>query len=168
MLHYAAQGGSEEAVERLLLEGGAEVDALDNEEKTPLHSACWEGGPSLRAIEVLVEKGGADVYLKDERGRGPLHYAAWTSETTVEMMEYLVNVAGCDVMAVSKDGRNALHFACGWAQEGVVGVLVGGGADVEAVNGNGRGVGWCIDKRAGGIEGDDEGTVGRLRELCGL
>jgi hypothetical protein len=37
-LHYAAEGGSAEAAQ-LLLENGAQVDAVDDQQLTPLHIA---------------------------------------------------------------------------------------------------------------------------------
>ena len=61
----------------LLLEKGANVDAKDEGEDTPLHLASREGHEAV--IALLLEKG-TDVNVKDKGGLTPLHYASklWT------------------------------------------------------------------------------------------
>ena len=52
---------------------GGSIDAVDSEQKTPLHLAAYKGHAS--AVEYLLEKG-ADMELKDEDGNHPIHLAA--------------------------------------------------------------------------------------------
>jgi len=75
-LHKVADRSSdEEAVEmaRLLLQNGAEVNARNRFNATPLHLAASQGRAKLCAL--LIDKG-ADLNAKANTGRTPLHCAA--------------------------------------------------------------------------------------------
>ena len=52
---------------------GCNVNALDEEQQTPLHKAADQGHAS--AVKYLLENG-ADMELKDEDGNQPIHLAA--------------------------------------------------------------------------------------------
>jgi len=56
------------AIQLLLLEHGADVDALDNDHSTPLHLASQYG--SVRATQLLLEYG-ANVHLQNNDGHTP-------------------------------------------------------------------------------------------------
>ena len=71
-LHYAARE-RQPALAKLLLEGGALVDARDADGATPLHLATWHG--SADVAELLVQAG-APLDAADGRGRTPLHAVA--------------------------------------------------------------------------------------------
>lgn len=66
------------AVVRLLLSHKANVNAVDKDQRTPLHlavNACpATADVSCEVICLLIEHG-ADLFAKDCRGRLPLHYA---------------------------------------------------------------------------------------------
>jgi len=71
-----ARGRSREEVIALLLQRGADVDALDASNDTPLHDAlAWGGKGQLASAEALV-RAGANVRLKDDTGWTPLLLAA--------------------------------------------------------------------------------------------
>lgn len=72
-LHYASDG--EECIEMVatLIRQGAEIDAPDNQGRTPLHMACRRG--SATVTRALLEAG-ADPDEADRDGRTPVHYAA--------------------------------------------------------------------------------------------
>jgi ankyrin repeat protein len=71
-LHVAATLGAEEFI-KALLENGADVNAVDNENNTPLHiSIYWaamhaRGYAHEKEIELLLEAG-ADINIKNDKG----------------------------------------------------------------------------------------------------
>lgn len=58
---------------RLLIERGAQVDARDEDEDTPLHMVAWKN--SVDVAKLLIEYG-ADLNAKDESGRTPADTAS--------------------------------------------------------------------------------------------
>jgi ankyrin repeat protein len=62
-----------DAVARLLLEKGADVEATDEEGWVALHIAALNG--QLAAVELLLKKG-ADIEATDLDGWTALHFAA--------------------------------------------------------------------------------------------
>ncbi|KAK7473413.1 hypothetical protein BaRGS_00035340 [Batillaria attramentaria] len=70
-LFAACEGGDVEAV-KSLLDRGANVNATDKKNRTPLHVACTSGGKTM--VEVLLEKG-ASTEVQDDEGNTPLHLA---------------------------------------------------------------------------------------------
>lgn len=61
-----------------LLEAGANVNSLDNKQRSPLHYAVnttTGGFEVLTEVENLLVKYGADTSAVDIRGRIPLHYS---------------------------------------------------------------------------------------------
>ena len=92
-LHWAQN------VAKLLLNHGADVDAREHYEFTPLHRAKNE------ALVKLLLDHGADVRVRDGYHETPLHCAR-----NVAMARLLVN-RGAYVTAVNMRGQNALHYA---------------------------------------------------------
>jgi ankyrin repeat protein len=79
-LHLAAQHGRTSAVGCLLIEHGAEVNAMDQLCYTPLHRAAESGKGEL--ARLLIEKG-ADPNARDAQQRTPLHAAAMNGHTGI-------------------------------------------------------------------------------------
>jgi hypothetical protein len=71
-LSWAARQGRE-AVVKLLLEKGAEIEAKDEYGRTPLSWAAGQGHEAV--VKLLLEKG-AEIEVKDEYGSTPLSWAA--------------------------------------------------------------------------------------------
>jgi len=71
-LHLAARFSSGLVV-RTLIEAGADVNALDSYQQSPLHIAALYNPP---AVPVLLEEGRAEVNLLSRGKRSPLFYAA--------------------------------------------------------------------------------------------
>lgn len=79
-LHWASLNGHKEAVDRLLVEGGADPGLLDWFGRTPLHYAvrrCVPGSARkyFQIIEALLKSDSATVATKDPTGLTPLHMA---------------------------------------------------------------------------------------------
>ncbi len=56
-----------------MLRNGADVNARNNFDETPLHFACKRGDPQL--VHMLI-KHGADVHATDRAGKGAILHTA--------------------------------------------------------------------------------------------
>jgi len=95
----------QEAVALLLLEHGADVSALSNEEETPLHIAAREG---REAFCLLLLEHRADLSAKTKDGWTPLHIAARHGRCAAARL--LLN-KGADVHSPAGDGRTPEDIA---------------------------------------------------------
>ncbi len=112
-----AESPSRLLVVRLLVDHGADVNARDDEENTPLLWAALMGFTEV--AEFFLAKG-ADVNAKDESDRTPLHWAASTGhKESVDLL--LLN--GADVNAKDKDGETPLQYADRRGHKGIVQLL---------------------------------------------
>jgi hypothetical protein len=154
-LHRAAQDASADVAEALLGHG-AQVDARDWRDQTPLH---WLTGYWLQTAEaqarvskvgeLLLSKGACPDPI-DDYGRTPLHDAA--RHGRLELLRRLL-VEGADPRRRDMYGRNARHWA---RDESIIAVLDGWVAS--------RGASWVP-------EVSEQSVLGvphiRLRLLCG-
>ena len=148
-LHEAAGRGERATVLRLL-DRGADINARDDRDRTPLHRAtrsCFEVGERIcRGIVAALLDRGADVDARDAAGRTPLHLAAggYDSGVVVELLR-----READVDARDDEGRTPLHVASGYGVAGpysflfsprreVVLELLQRRADVDARDADGR------------------------------
>lgn len=98
---------SDPALIKVLLEGGAEVNARqEHRQRTPLHLVAMNGADPA-AIEALLAAG-AEVDARDNDGATPLHSAA--AYRRGEVVEALL-AAGADPNAPDADGNTPLHHA---------------------------------------------------------
>ncbi|GHU16644.1 hypothetical protein FACS189472_02140 [Alphaproteobacteria bacterium] len=136
-----------------LLAKGADVNAKDGKDNTPLHLAAIYGPTEV--AELLLDRG-ADVYAKNNKGNTPLHLAAKSGQTEIARL-LLTN--GADVNAkgtldrdnpIRYNGNNSimpsleelnlissrndtpLHFAAQSGQTEIAELLLARGADVNA------------------------------------
>jgi cytohesin len=125
VLHYAAEGGSVEAV-KILLAAGADPDAADGLGQTPLH---WTAaGGHLEASKALLDTG-ADPRAADDNGRTPMHMAAFGGNKAI--VELLL-AHGVNHDRADDDGRTPLHLAATGGHKAVVELLLARDADVRA------------------------------------
>ena len=127
-LMWAARTGHE-AVVRLLLEEGADVNAKNKSGETALMGAANKGYETI--VRLLLEKG-ADVNMKYENGITVLSIVAFRGYKTT--MRLLLE-KGADINLKDKYGETALMKAAEcWYREGkeVAQLLLEKGADVKA------------------------------------
>ena len=128
-LQYAAGFGTVEAM-RLLLDAGAEVNARNGFEATPL---IWAAGNVPKA-RLLIERG-ADVNAKTRQGRTPLMVAAACSECS-EIVRLLLS-KGADAKAQDSVIGTALSIAAENGNTESVRLLLNVGVDSKQALGGG-------------------------------
>jgi hypothetical protein len=124
LLHHALEKGRE-AIARLLLEAGADVEARDYRERTPLMRAR-----SDELLAFLLELD-ADVHARSAYQETPLHFAVGESTGALS----LLLDRGADPNAQDSAGRTPLHFAAIGAYVESVRVLLARGADATVRTG---------------------------------
>jgi ankyrin repeat protein len=117
---------------RRLLSIGADVNAKDSRDRTPLHWAS-NNGHSQVVIELLNH--GADVDAKNSRDLTPLHDACYNGHVAV-VTELLSR--GADVEAKTDDCDTPLHWASDRGHFAIVKALLSGGANILAANNYGK------------------------------
>ena len=141
-LHYAASRGHVSIVSTLIA-AGADVNARDNDDETPLYDSVYStsssDGPFIQSRRVSVVSAliaaGADVNTKTtDRGLGstPLHRAAVFG--AVSIVSALI-AAGAEVNAKDLHDWTPLHNAATYDHNmhvAVVSVLIAAGAEVNA------------------------------------
>jgi cytohesin len=124
-LHQAAKDGDLEQVKKLIAQG-ADVNAMNNQGRTPLHLAAFHGH---REVAALLVARGADVNtsMRDDPWT-PLLDAACTGRTQVVKL-LLQHEAKVD--AGDSHGYTPLLYAIWSADEESVRTLISAGADVN-------------------------------------
>ena len=123
-LHAAIYGYcSKESVQSIIYRG-AQVNAVNNIDETPLLIAC---STAQRQLVRLLLKSKADPNIANIEGHGSLHKAVnadCSRETLQEIVDY-----GADVNAKDRRGRTALLLSCFYRQMDSLNVLIKAGAD---------------------------------------
>lgn len=119
----------------LLLDNGANIEAQDNDGKTPLFVAAEKG--NVATLKLLLEAGAKVDHIETGFGMTPLQWAS--DNGRLEIVKHLL-AAGADVNAVDNRGYSALWQAAGSASFTNVGdgrlleLLVAAGADLYLRN----------------------------------
>mmetsp|Transcript_31363 Transcript_31363/g.82220 ORF Transcript_31363/g.82220 Transcript_31363/m.82220 type:complete len:204 (+) Transcript_31363:2411-3022(+) len=117
-----------------LLRGGANPSIADKEGRTPLHYAVAD--ERTACLKALLKSSKTNVSRRDGAGRTPLHLAA--NNEGVSCLAVLVKVPGVEVNAADEKGTTALHWAAVSNNVEACCVLVQYGADLAAVDGEGK------------------------------
>jgi ankyrin repeat protein len=126
-LHHAVK--DDDSRVHLLIAAGANVNARDNEGKTPLHAL--HGMKNANVVEVMIAAG-ANVNARDNEGKTPLHAPHGMKNANV--VEVMI-AAGANVNARDNEGKTPLH---GMKNANVVEVMIAAGADVNARDNEGK------------------------------
>ena len=124
--------GERAEIVRLLLDGGAHVDVLDENGDTPLAYAVYLG--DVYVTRLLLEAG-ADPNKRNLDGNDPFAGAMtsiWADTDRFLGLVRLLLDAGWDVNAQNADGLAALHYTSVLSHEKVVRLLLNAGANVNA------------------------------------
>uniref|UniRef100_A0A669B277 Ankyrin repeat domain 52a n=1 Tax=Oreochromis niloticus TaxID=8128 RepID=A0A669B277_ORENI len=127
---------------QLLLHKKEDVNALDQERRTPLHAAACVGDVHimdlliesacsfLRAVGLLLRRG-ADANARDKFWQTPLHVAAANraSRCAEALLTQLSNVNMAD-----RSGRTALHHAAQSGFQEMVKLLLNKGSNLSAID----------------------------------
>ncbi|KAF8217377.1 ankyrin repeat-containing domain protein [Mycena galopus ATCC 62051] len=128
-LHDVSAQGRTDVVQ-LLVESGADVNAISNNDRTALHQASING--HINVVKYLVKRG-ANINAIDKDRKTALHDAS--AEGHTDIVKFLVE-RGAYVNA-SRRHKTALHLASSNGHIEVVKFLVQRGANVNTPNSNG-------------------------------
>jgi ankyrin repeat protein len=149
-LHFAAQRGCPAPLFAVLMSAGADVNATNNQDDTPLLAAVAAG--NLELVKLLV-RAGANLAAKNKYGFTALMLACKENkeeaaallmlackeekeEAAALLTEATQNAAALDVQD-TKYKRSALHYASSSGLESIVAKLLSLGADVALKDS------WC-------------------------
>lgn len=123
-----------EAVLKVLLACGVDINEKDSDGRTPLLQAAASGNEVM--AKLLLEKG-ANIEGRDrEFGWTPL---SWAVEEGQEAVVQLLLDKGADIEAQHNwNGRTPLSWAVEKGQESIIRLLLKKGANIEAMNWDGR------------------------------
>lgn len=124
-LHHAAYNDHAELI-ALLLEAGADPNAVGEGECAPVHVVATDGSPA--SLAKLVE-GGADVSLPDDTGATALHFA--TLNKRVDLVQALLE-QGAPVNMKDAQADTALDLARRFSDEALTGALEAAGGQAGA------------------------------------
>ena len=134
ILHHAAMSASFDVID-MLVQDGAEVNAVNNGGETPLHvtfSGFQGHNPKtiLDIMDLLIAKG-AKVNAVDHEGRTVLHWAA--HKGNVEALDRLLGY-GASINTSDAENRTALWFAAKSGHRRATAFLIEHGAQVNTAN----------------------------------
>jgi ankyrin repeat protein len=136
-LHIAVSKFTDKHAEisELLIENGAEIDAVDNKGESPIFIAVKAN--NMKMVKLLKEKG-ANLETDNYTGYSILHYAAEIHNNTY-ILEYLIRNTSNDAINTKNiKEETPLHLAAEVANIQAAKLLVENGADIDAENNDGE------------------------------
>jgi len=119
---------------KLLLDRGANIEAVQNDGHTPLFAAAHYG--HLETLQYLVKRG-ADTKHRNDLGQTALHLVAHKCKKhSEEIIGFLVE-HGIEIDEGDSKGYSALNFACYFGRPDTMRCLLELGANVEFKGGAG-------------------------------
>ncbi|XP_076092379.1 uncharacterized protein LOC143063855 [Mytilus galloprovincialis] len=110
-LHHAARISAQNV--KILLEGGANSDLMDNSGRTALMEACNSSPQdALTVVQYLMDRG-CNIYSTDQDGCSALHYICMNKSQLVSIkteIVYKLLYAGLSATATDKTGKMAICY----------------------------------------------------------
>ncbi len=131
-LHFAANKGNIPLL-KLLIDNGANVDAVTNLGKNVMHMAAEGNQPSM--IIYLITEEHQSSQCVDESGSTPLHWACYAGAE--EAVNFLLNL-NVDINEQDKEKLTPLHLATNEGRENIVLKLLQKNADKNIPNNKGE------------------------------
>ena len=135
-LHAACERGIIAMVKELLLCEGIEINKKDEQQNTPMHTACISGEKDI--VFTLIEAG-ANMMEENDDEMTPLHVAV--VERKLEIVKMILDMRAGDkeelLQAIEKDGNSPFLLAVKTGDEEMVKFFLDNGANVADQNGNG-------------------------------
>ena len=135
-LHVACDRGIIAMVRELLMVEDIDINKEDEQQNTPLHTACISGEKDV--VFALIEAG-ADVMKENEDEMTPLHLAV--VERKLEIVKMILDMRAGDkedlLQAVEKDANSPFLLAVKTGDEEMVQFFLDNGANVADQNDNG-------------------------------
>ncbi len=128
--------GQKKEAAKILIENGAEIDAMDSQGKTPLFWAINSGNENLINIARMLIDKGADVNIVTSTDETPLLVACKKGHAEVVRL-LLKNNAGTGTVEKTTN-RTLLHLAAINGYGDIAGQLIKKGIDLNAVDNNNR------------------------------
>ena len=134
-LHFASLISNIVTVQ-LLVDCGADTNAVNKDAQTPLHAAACGEKDCPELCEILL-KHDAEINAVDEDGNQPLHYSCQKAHT--ETVKWMLS-HGADTNAVNKHGQTPLHTAAGGEKDcpELCEILLKHDAEINAVDEDGN------------------------------
>lgn len=123
------------------IEAGYECNVADALGTPAMNQAAAKGNVDM--MKLMAAAGGRAEYASFHGGETPLHESS--ARGHLEAVKYLVNDMAVNVNAQNNMGDTPLNVACFWGHVEVAEVLLGAGADVQAVNVGGKCAGQEFD-----------------------
>ena len=132
-LHSACSSTGPDApkIVKLLINKGADINAIDNKNQTPLHIACKTGNPEI--IKLLLDNDKDSLKSRDDYGNTPLHLACFEGNN-IESLE-IISKYKPNYELTNQYQCSALHSACSSKTENapkIVEFLINNGANINA------------------------------------
>lgn len=128
-MHYALQSSNIPAF-HALLDAGADIHALDDEQETLLHYAARYTESSI--CQILLDAG-LDVNSKDIHERPPVRWALRSNSDRSSVIDLLLD-AGSDLNHRNRAGDTLLHDACWLGNPVYADIFLSAGIDVDVKN----------------------------------